>query len=97
MTPVIGIVDDDASILRAIRRLLVAAGFSVRTFGSAEEFVSFFRTWYGPTLKAFAALDDAGRESLESDLIALVDQYDRLCGGAVAIPATYTEAVARKR
>ena len=41
--------------------------------------------------------DDAGRESLESDLIALVDQYDRLCGGAVAIPATYTEAVARKR
>ena len=40
MTPVIGIVDDDASILRAIRRLLVAAGFSVRTFSSAEEFLA---------------------------------------------------------
>ena len=40
MTPVIGIVDDDASILRAVRRLLVAAGFSVRTFGSAEEFLA---------------------------------------------------------
>jgi len=66
-------------------------------FESAEEFVSFFRAWYGPTLKAFAALDDAGREALESDLIALVDQYDRHCGGAIAIPATYTEAVARKR
>ena len=40
MTPVIGIVDDDASILRAVRRLLGAAGFSVRTFGSAEEFLA---------------------------------------------------------
>ena len=39
MTPVIGIVDDDASILRAVRRLLGAAGFNVRTFGSAEEFL----------------------------------------------------------
>ena len=66
-------------------------------FASAREFVSFFRAWYGPTLKAFAALDDAGRDSLESDLIALVERYDRLCGGAIAIPATYTEAVARKR
>ena len=66
-------------------------------FRSAQEFVSFFRAWYGPTLKAFAALDDAGREALEYDLIALVDRYDRHCGGAIAIPATYTEAVARKR
>jgi len=40
MTPVIGIVDDDASILRAVRRLLGAAGFNVRTFGSAEEFLA---------------------------------------------------------
>ena len=30
-------------------------------FRSAEEFVDFFRTWYGPTLKAFAALDDEAR------------------------------------
>jgi len=32
----IGIVDDDPSILRALQRLLRAAGFTVRTFGSAE-------------------------------------------------------------
>ena len=41
MNPVIGIVDDDASILRAVRRLLGAAGFTVKTFGSAEEFLAF--------------------------------------------------------
>lgn len=40
MTAVIGIVDDDPSILRAVRRLLVVAGFTVKTFGSAEEFLA---------------------------------------------------------
>jgi two-component system, LuxR family, response regulator FixJ len=38
--PTIGVVDDDVSILRALRRLLQAAGFSVETFGSAEEVLS---------------------------------------------------------
>jgi FixJ family two-component response regulator len=33
----IGVVDDDASILRALRRLLGAAGFAVKTFASGEE------------------------------------------------------------
>lgn len=65
-------------------------------FRSAEEFVDFFRTWYGPTLKAFTALD--GRDdqrALEHDLVALAHRVDRIgAGGAVAIPATYTEAVA---
>jgi FixJ family two-component response regulator len=37
MSRVIGVVDDDASIVRALTRLLRAAGFTVRTFGSGEE------------------------------------------------------------
>ena len=36
---VIGIIDDDVLVLRALRRLLEGAGFTVRTFGSAEEFL----------------------------------------------------------
>jgi ubiquinone/menaquinone biosynthesis C-methylase UbiE len=65
-------------------------------FRSAEEFVDFFRTWYGPTLKAFAALDgQAARDALEADLVTLARRFDRLdSGDAIAIPATYTEAVA---
>ena len=38
-------------------------------FRSAEELVEFFRTWYGPTLKAFAGLGDdgaAGRSAMTS-------------------------------
>jgi ubiquinone/menaquinone biosynthesis C-methylase UbiE len=64
---------------------------------SAEEFVDFFRSWYGPTLKAFAALEGDARDALEEDLVALARRHDRLGHGATAIPATYTEAVAITR
>ena len=67
-------------------------------FTSAEEFVLFFRTWYGPTLKAFAALEADARDALEQDLVALARRFDRLAGaGAIAIPSTYIEAVAVTR
>ena len=36
----IGVVDDDASILRALQRLLGAAGFTVQTFRSGEELLA---------------------------------------------------------
>jgi SAM-dependent methyltransferase len=66
-------------------------------FTSAEELVTFFRLWYGPTLKAFAALEDTRRDALELDLIELANRFDRLGGDAIAVPATYTEAVAVRR
>ncbi len=75
-----------------------ALSFERRTYTfryrSPEHFVDYFRTWYGPTHKAFAALDEAGREALAADLTALVARYDRLgTGGAVAVPADYLEVV----
>jgi SAM-dependent methyltransferase len=66
-------------------------------FTSPEDFVSFFRLWYGPTLKAFCALEGEARDALEHDLLALARRHDRLGTDAVAIPATYTEAVAVTR
>ena len=38
--PVVFLVDDDASIRTALRRGLVAAGFAVRTFESADDFLA---------------------------------------------------------
>ena len=66
-------------------------------FRSAEELVAFFRTRYGPTLAAFAALRGAARDALEADLVALARSFDRLGRDAVAVPAAYTEAVAVAR
>ena len=37
---VIGVVEDDSSFRRALRRLLSGAGFTVTTFASAEEFLA---------------------------------------------------------
>ena len=67
-------------------------------FPSAADFVAFFRTWYGPTLKAFAALEGDARDALERDLVALANRFDRLgTPSATAIPAIYSEAVAVTR
>jgi SAM-dependent methyltransferase len=63
-------------------------------FTSAAEFVAFFRRWYGPTLKAFGALDEAGRAALADDLTRLVARFDRHGdGGSVAIESEYLESV----
>ena len=63
-------------------------------FASAEENVDFFRTYYGPTLRAFETLDPARGESLRSDLLALARRYDRNGGtGPIAITADYLESV----
>jgi ubiquinone/menaquinone biosynthesis C-methylase UbiE len=64
-------------------------------FTSAEELVDFFAAWYGPTLKALAAAPDPA--ALRADLVELVRRHDRLGSGAVAIPSTYLETVARRR
>jgi SAM-dependent methyltransferase len=87
-----GLFGDAIASLDAVERT-----FTFR-FRSAEEFVSFFRTWYGPTVKAFASLEPAARETLERDLVTLASRHDRLrTGDAIAIPAKYLEAVATRR
>lgn len=63
-------------------------------FRSADEFVTFFRRWYGPTYKAFEALDDSATEELRADLTALAARWDRHGdGGSVAIPSSYLQTV----
>ena len=64
-------------------------------FESAEGFTDFFRTHYGPTVAAFAALPEDGRDALAADMTALARRFDRLGGdGPDAIPADYLEVVA---
>jgi SAM-dependent methyltransferase len=67
---------------------------AVLRFRSAEENVDFFRTYYGPTLRAFESLDMPRQEALRHDLLGLVRRYDRNCGaGSIAITADYLETV----
>jgi SAM-dependent methyltransferase len=67
---------------------------AILRFQSAEENVEFFRTFYGPTLRAFEALPLERQTELNDSLIALVKRYDRNGGsGPVAIAADYLETV----
>jgi SAM-dependent methyltransferase len=62
-------------------------------YESAEHFVEIFRTYYGPTHKAFAALDPGGQAALETDLLALLRSADVGGGRGLVIPAEYLEIV----
>jgi len=62
-------------------------------YQSAEHFVDVFRTFYGPVLKAFAALDVNGQAALETDLLSLLRSADRGDVSGLVVPAEYLETV----
>lgn len=66
-------------------------------FRSAEHWLQVFRDYYGPTLKAFAALDEAGRQALERDIIALLERMNLGGKNSLVVPAEYLEIVITKR
>lgn len=65
-------------------------------YRSAEHWIEFFRTNYGPTLKTFAALDAAGQEAFHDVLLEFVRSWNRSQGEALVIPAEYLEVVVTK-
>jgi len=66
-------------------------------YRSAEHLVQVFRDFYGPVLKAFAALDGERQAGLQRDLVELARNNDRSGGRALVAPAAYLEAVIVKR
>jgi SAM-dependent methyltransferase len=66
-------------------------------YRSPEHFVEVFRTYYGPTLKAFAALDEANQQGLRKDLLALIGRMNRAEDGTMVVPSEYLEVVITKR
>jgi SAM-dependent methyltransferase len=70
--------------------------FNLR-YRSAEHFVDVFKTYYGPMLKAFAALDQAGQNGLREDLYALIARMNRANDGTMVVQSEYLEVVVTKR
>ncbi|MCC6230059.1 MAG: class I SAM-dependent methyltransferase [Phycisphaerales bacterium] len=65
---------------------------------SAEENLNFFRTYYGPTLRAFERLDEVTGKELSEALIDLSHRFDRNKGrGALCMEGEYLETVITKR
>ena len=62
-------------------------------YRSAAHFVQIFRDYYGPTHKAFGALDAAGQAALERDILALINELDVGKGRGMVVPSEYAETV----
>jgi SAM-dependent methyltransferase len=63
------------------------------SYPSAEDFVDTFRLYYGPTHKAFAALDPDRRAALGREMADLARRFDRGKGGPLAAAGDYLEIV----
>jgi ubiquinone/menaquinone biosynthesis C-methylase UbiE len=62
-------------------------------YRSAEHFLEIFKTYYGPVLKAFAALDAAAQRDLHNDLYALIVRMNRSGDATMVVPSEYLEVV----
>jgi SAM-dependent methyltransferase len=62
---------------------------------SPELTVDYFRDWYGPTLRAFAALDEAGQAALHRDLTRLWLEHNQATDGTTQVESEYLEVLLR--
>lgn len=66
-------------------------------YRSPEHFLDVFKNYYGPMLKAFAALDPTNQQGLRNDLLALIGRMNRAEDGTMVVPSEYLEIVITKR
>ena len=62
-------------------------------YRSSEHWLEVFKIYYGPMLKAFAALDLPAQAALRQDLMALIAQFNRSEDGSMVVPSEYLEVV----
>ncbi len=74
-----------------------AADVSVRYPFPPAAVVDFFNVYYGPTNRAYAALDEKARQSLHDDLTALWTRSNQGGEGTTRVEAEYIEVVGVRR
>jgi ubiquinone/menaquinone biosynthesis C-methylase UbiE len=66
-------------------------------YKSPSHWIEIFKTYYGPTHRAFAALGPEKRGALEADLFELLERLNRGGKNSLIVPGEYLEVVVRKR
>ena len=77
--------------IRCVRR-----NFNFR-YASSAHWIQVFRDFYGPTHKAFAALDAPKQAALERDIVALLERLNVAGRSSLVVPSEYLEVVIVKR
>jgi len=80
---------DDISHLKLSRRL-----YPFRYPFPPSQVVEFFRTYYGPSYKAFAALDPEKQAALRHDLETLWAEHNSVTDGTTSLESEYLEVIA---
>lgn len=79
----------DVTIMSAVRQF-------VFRYRSPQHWLDVFRTYYGPVLKAFAALDPQAQAALQRDLLMLVAEFNQARDGTMVVGADYLEVTIRR-
>ena len=66
-------------------------------YKSPSHMLEIFRSYYGPVLKAFAAIDPPARESLEKDIRVLMDKFNTARDGTLVVRSEYLEVIATRK
>jgi SAM-dependent methyltransferase len=88
---IVALFGSDAADIRCQRK-----HFNFR-YRSAGHWIQVFREFYGPTLKAFAALDASRQTPLEQDIADLLDRFNVAGTSSLVVPGEYLEVVIHKR
>ncbi len=62
-------------------------------YHSPGHWLDIFSTYYGPMVKAFAALDEAAGVSLRKEIEQVIGQHNRAADGTMVVPSDYLEVV----
>jgi ubiquinone/menaquinone biosynthesis C-methylase UbiE len=62
-------------------------------YPSPQAYIQYWRRYYGPTLKSFESVGEAGREAFEADLLDLIARFNRAEDGTMVVASEYLEAV----
>jgi ubiquinone/menaquinone biosynthesis C-methylase UbiE len=62
-------------------------------YRSPEHWLDVFKSYYGPLLKVFAALDAAAQAALEAEIRQLIARFNRAADGTMVVPSEYLEVV----
>ncbi len=88
----------DEAVVRERLGVLAGVRFTRRTMTFEYPFtpagvVDHFRAWYGPTKRAFDALDAGAADALHRDLVRLWSENNRATDGTTRVESEYLEVV----
>jgi SAM-dependent methyltransferase len=70
---------------------------NVSYFRSIDHAIDLHVRWFGPLVRLYEGLDDAGKATLRAELAAVFGKYNRATDGTAALEGVYLRMIARRR